>query len=97
MNLYNSRDPILRRFRFLDRLSQPIAAGFAGIETAFTPRVISPLAGQTTIRQYDCGGVIGTTHSERSYYGECPYFREIIRHLLWEESGATKSNACVSQ
>lgn len=97
MNLYNSRDPILRRFRFLDRLSQPIAAGFAGIETAFAPRAISPLAGQTTIRQYDCGGVIGTTHSERSYYGECPYFREIIRHLLWEESGATKSNACVSQ
>ena len=97
MNLYNSRDPILRRFRFLDRLSQPIAAGFAGIETAYAPRVISPLAGQTAIRQYDCGGVIGTTHSERSYYGECPYFREIIRHLLWEESGVTKSNACVSQ
>ena len=97
VNLYNSRDPVLRRFRFLDRLSQPIAAGFAGIETAFTPRITSPLAGQSAIRQYDCGTVIGTTHSEKSYYGECPYFRTLIRHVLWEDTGTNQSNACVLQ
>lgn len=97
VNMYNSRDPILRRFRFLDRLTQPIAAGFAGIEPAFTPRVTSPLTGQSAIRQYDCGSVIGTTHSERSYYGECPYFRTLIRHVLWEESDPVQSNVCVSQ
>jgi len=96
INLYNSRDPILRRFRFLDRFSRPIAAGFAGFsgfEVLFDPRVTSPLAGQSRIRQYDCGSVIGTTHSERSYYGECPYFRTMIHHLLWKDSAEVTCNA----
>jgi len=95
INMYNSRDPILRRFRFLDRLSRPIAAGFAGftgLESLADPRSTSPLSGQTRIRQYDCGSVIGTTHSERSYYGECPYFRYIIQHVLWTESSGTPTN-----
>jgi hypothetical protein len=98
INLYNSRDPILRRFRFLDRISQPIAAGFAGFAAfggVFDPRVTSPLAGQSRIRQYDCGSVIGTTHSEKSYYGECPYFRTMIQHLLWIDSTENTCNAAV--
>ena len=98
VNLYNSKDPILRRFRFLDRLSRPIAAGFAGftgIAALADPRVTAPLAGQSRIQQYDCGSVIGTTHSEKSYYGECPYFRKVIQHLLWKESGEANCNATV--
>ncbi len=98
VNLYNSRDPILRRFRFIDRLSSPIAAGFAGfagIAGLADPRVTTPLAGQSRIQQYDCGSVIGTTHSEKSYYGECPYFRRVIQHLLWKESGEAICNATV--
>ena len=96
INLYNSRDPILRRFRFIDRLSRPIAAGFAGftgIAALADPRATSPLTGQSRVRQYDCGSVIGTTHSEKSYYGECPYFRTLIQHLLWKDSGETTCNA----
>jgi hypothetical protein len=96
VNLYNSRDPILRRFRFIDRFSRPIAAGFAGFTgiAAFSdPRVTTPLAGQERIRQYDCGSVIGTTHAEKSYYGECPYFRKVIQHLLWKDSGESTCNA----
>ncbi len=96
INLYNSKDPILRRFRFIDRLSRPIAAGFAGftgIAALADPRATAPLSGQSRIRQYDCGSVIGTTHSEKSYYGECPYFRNIIQHLLWEDSGESTCNA----
>ena len=98
INLYNSRDPILRRFRFLDRFSQPIAAGFAGFAGfggLFDPRVTSPLAGQSRIRQYDCGSVIGTTHSEKSYYGECPYFRTMIEHLLWKDPTENTCNAAI--
>jgi hypothetical protein len=94
INLYNSRDPILRRFRFLDRIVRPVAAGFAGFESAADPVASSPLTGQTRIRQYDCGSVIGTTHSERSYYGECPYFRVLIRHLLWKDADETTCHAC---
>jgi len=98
VNLYNSKDPILRRFRFIDRLSSPIAAGFAGfvgISAFADPRVTTPLTGQSRIRQYDCGSVIGTTHSEKSYYGECPYFRKVIEHLLWKETGESACNATV--
>jgi len=96
INLYNSRDPILRRFGFLDKFSRPIAAGFAGFtgfDALLDPRVTSPLAGQSRVRQYDCGSVIGTTHSEKSYYGECPYFRTMIQHLLWKDSAEVTCNA----
>lgn len=94
INLYNSRDPILRRFRFIDRLSQPVAAGFAGfiglpgIEGFSNPRATSPLENSTKIRQFDCGSGIGTTHSERSYYAQCPYFALVLDHLLGQESNA---------
>ena len=98
VNLYNSRDPILRRFRFLDRLSRPIAAGFSGfigVATRVDPRATTPLTGQSRIRQYDCGSIIGTTHSEKSYYSECPYFRSMIQHLLWKDSVESTCNASV--
>lgn len=90
VNLYNSKDPILRRFRFIDRLSRPIAAGFAGFVGIGDIRVTEPLSGQSDtgqvrIRQYDCGSIIGTTHSERSYYGDCPYFGYVIDNLLWND------------
>ena len=98
VNLYNSRDPILRRFRFIDRLSRPIAAGFAGftgLPSLADPRATTPLTGQSRIRQYDCGSRIGTTHSEKSYYGECPHFRTMIQHLLWIVPGESTCNAPV--
>ena len=101
INLYNSKDPVLRRFRFLDRIGRPIAAGFAGftglngLESLSNPLATSPLSGQSRVRQYDCGSVIGNTHSERSYYGECHYFRMMIQHLLWKETGESNFNACV--
>jgi hypothetical protein len=95
VNLYNSRDPILRRFKFLDRIVRPVAAGFAGFEFIADPRATVPLSGQSRIRQYDCGSVIGTTHSEQSYYGECPYFRTLIHHLLWKETAENNPNACI--
>lgn len=96
VNLYNSKDPILRRFRFLDGGARPVAAGFAGfvgLTGSSDPRVTVPLAGQSKIRQYDCGSVIGTTHSEKSYYGECPYFGTVLDTLLWKET----IGSCISQ
>lgn len=84
VNLYNSKDPILRRFRFIDSIASPIAAGFTGFEAVANPRSTEPLIGSDRIKQYDCGTQIGSTHSERDYYGECPYFRKAINNLLWK-------------
>ncbi|MFM8573757.1 MAG: hypothetical protein ACKOAU_19335 [Pirellula sp.] len=92
VNLYNSKDPILRRFRFIDRISRPVAAGFAGfiglpgLEDISNPRATQPLTGSQNIRQFDCGSGIGNTHSERSYYAQCPYFKLLIDHLLGQEA-----------
>jgi hypothetical protein len=82
VNLYNSKDPILRRFRFIDSVARPIAGGFSGFEGLSTARSTKPLENNPLIRQYDCGGSIGATHSERSYYGECPYFCIALDNLL---------------
>lgn len=84
VNLYNSKDPILRRFRFIDTVARPIAAGFTGLEAASNPPATSPLQGQDKIEQFDCRSAIGSTHSEVSYYSECPYFRAAINNLLWK-------------
>jgi Alpha/beta hydrolase of unknown function (DUF900) len=84
VNLYNSKDPILRRFRFIDSVARPIAAGFTGLEAASNPPATSPLQGQDKIEQFDCRSAIGSTHSEVSYYSECPYFRAAINNLLWK-------------
>lgn len=84
INLYNSSDPILRRFRFIDSITRPIAAGFAGLGAVGDPPSTSPLQNQDRIEQYDCRSSIGATHSELSYYEECPCFRIAVDNLLWK-------------
>jgi hypothetical protein len=84
VNLYNSKDPILRRFRFVDRVTRPIAAGFAGLDAVADPPATAPLTGPARIEQYDCGASIGATHAELDYYTECPCFAIAIDNLLWK-------------
>ncbi len=90
VNMFNSKDPVLRRFRFIDRLTRPIAGGFAGFGGLADSRTTFVLAGgdanrepPLSVKQYDCGPAIGNTHSEVSYLGECPYFKVMIDTLLW--------------
>jgi hypothetical protein len=98
VNLYNSRDPVLRRFRFVDRVTKPIAGGLTGFDGIYDPRSITPFVGIENTRQYDCGAIIGTTHSEKSYYGECPYFRTLIDNVLWNPTNhATTCSRCTSK
>lgn len=79
VNLYNSSDPVLRRFRFFDRDSA-IAAGFAGI---LEPRLSSsPLASDPKITQYDCRA-IGRTHAELSYL-ECSAIYRAYANVLYQ-------------
>lgn len=64
VNLYNSVDPILKRFRFFDPGSSPVAAGFAGI---LDPSCTSPLNADQRMMQFDCR-CIGRTHLELDYH-----------------------------
>lgn len=79
VNIYNSRDPALRRFRFLDRVSAPIAAGFTGLAD---PRSTQPLQADVRIRQFDCGPDVGTSHDEMTYYQECCAFIVALDNAL---------------
>lgn len=77
LNLYNSTDPVLRRFRLLAVGSHAVAAGFGGF------------VGNSLIEQYDCSFCLGRTHDEQSYFRQCPYFGQVVDHLLWKESIGT--------
>lgn len=79
VNIYNSQDPVLRRFRFLDRVTTPIAAGFSGLAD---PRATQPLQADARIAQYDCGGVVGTTHDEMNYYRKCNAYNCALDNVL---------------
>ncbi len=79
VNVYNSRDPVLRRFRFIDRVTAPIAAGFSGLAD---PRATQPLQADKKIRQYDCGNDVGNSHDEMNYYHKCCSFRHALNNLL---------------
>ncbi len=76
-NLYNSRDPILRRFRFFDRDNDPVAAGFAGLSATLA---VLPLETNEKIEQDDCCSV-GRSHYEVAYFC-CGGFQKLIANLL---------------
>ncbi len=84
VNLYNSRDPVLRRFRFISRVSDPIAAGFRGFAQISDPRATSPISNAEVIEQFDCGGLVGTSHDEKTYYSRCSHFTKGALNLLWQ-------------
>ena len=77
VNVYNSMDPILKRFRFFDRDSSPIAAGFMGLSE---PRIGTPLSVDITVEQYDCCD-IGRTHAELDYL-RCRYMTRVFQNAL---------------
>jgi hypothetical protein len=83
VNLYNSQDPILQRFRFIDLTNRPAAGGFQGFITANGPRVSSPLIPQPRVLQIDCSSCIGASHAELDYYGLCSAMPLALDNVLW--------------
>ncbi|MGN6547314.1 MAG: alpha/beta hydrolase, partial [Aureliella sp.] len=79
VNVYNSRDPALKRFRFIDRMTSPIAAGFTGLAD---PRATQPLQADVRIRQFDCGPDVGTSHDEMTYYEQCCAYNIALDNAL---------------
>lgn len=84
VNLYNSIDPILKRFRFFDRDTSPVAAGFAGL---LELRSDAPLASNSTIAQFDCRS-IGRTHAELDYW-KCSHARRAFENVLGTDTQYT--------
>jgi hypothetical protein len=80
-NLYNSMDPILKRFRFFDQDGSPTAAGFAGL---MEPRSLQPLSEDSSIRQFDCRR-IGRTHAELDYL-KCALATGAFENVLGKRS-----------
>jgi hypothetical protein len=77
VNLYNSRDPILRRFRFFERSYSPVAAGFAGLSVTYA---IAPLDANEKVEQFDCR-VVGRSHDELDYF-RCNCFAIAVDNVL---------------
>jgi hypothetical protein len=80
VNLYNSSDPVLKRFRFIDSGS-PVAAGFLGLNARGGTR----FSKHPSVEQYDCSRAAGRTHSEVDYYCNCPCFKTSLRNVLGEK------------
>ncbi|MCA9193055.1 MAG: hypothetical protein KDB03_14875 [Planctomycetales bacterium] len=80
-NLYNSADPVLKRFRFFDLGAAPIAAGFAGI---LMPAGGAELDHAPKIVQVDCSRYTGRSHFEVEYYQQCPFTKVAIENLLYK-------------
>lgn len=82
-NLYNSCDPVLARYRMIDRCERPTALGYAGISSE------SLGAASGKLEQRDAASTVGSTHDESVYlhYGVTP--DELRRHLL-PPTAATK-------
>lgn len=79
VNIYNAQDPVLRRFRFIDRVTTPIAAGFSGLAD---PRATQPLQADRRITQFDCGNSVGNSHDEMNYYWHCCAYNFAIDNVL---------------
>lgn len=77
VNLFNSVDPVLKRFRFIDRGS-PEAAGLLGINARGGMRLLNA----SNVVQYDCSRAAGRTHSEVDYYRNCPSFKIALQNAL---------------
>ena len=90
VNMYNPRDPALRRFRFVDKESLPIAGGLTGFNlltdtrsTFQTGRNVAEHMPPLKIEQFNCSATVGKTHDEQTYLGQCPYLNRMIDVLLW--------------
>lgn len=75
--LYNSRDPILRRYRLLSPATSPQALGYTGLVGVDR---LGPL--EDRVEQWDMAGAVGPTHNEVRYFSSS-FFTRAGEHLLW--------------
>jgi len=74
--LYNSCDPILKRYRFIEKRSRPAALGYTG-----TWGLDESQANQT--EQFDVCCSVGRTHTEAVFFSSAEVIETIQRNVLW--------------
>jgi hypothetical protein len=74
---YNSRDPILRRYRLISPSTAPQALGCTGLVGR---ERLGPL--EDRVEQWDVAAIVGATHREERYFYS-PFFTQAGEHLLW--------------
>ena len=78
--LYNSRDPLLMHYRYLDKNSRAAALGFAGLEPG-------RLADQSVVfHQRDVREQVGLSHSESRYFASTELVRQLSQYLQWKKA-----------
>ena len=92
VNLYNSNDPVLRRYRLISTSSRATAAGVTGLVLPRNWLNLPPAEGTAVatpnyvrLQQYDCRSQLGRSHDERSYYRECSCTIHLMDHVLWND------------
>jgi hypothetical protein len=78
LNLYNSRDPVLKRYRALDKCARPAAAGFAGLAAGGCGR------GDEWLEQRDVSRLVGRTHAADHYLHHPHLLHQMRAVLLWK-------------
>lgn len=71
--LYNTCDPALQRYRFVDRCSRATALGYGGLPDH------CPVLGP--VEQLDAAPYAGRSHDEENYFGSCELLAAICRSL----------------
>jgi hypothetical protein len=74
---YNSNDPVLRKYRLLDRNDRSHALGFTGLTTP------PPGLAMSRIRQADVSGFVGRSHREADYLSVPELMLAARGFLLW--------------
>lgn len=75
--LYNSRDPILKRYALVAPRRHPHALGYTGLTSA--------IPGGAKIRQINVAPVVGRSHYEPRYLQNPGLLAEMRRCLLWQQ------------
>ena len=86
VNLYNSTDPVLKRFRFVEKGYSPVAAGYSGLPR-FSYYCSGPGEAKTCtpgLKQFDCRASVGRTHSEEGYICNTASYAVTVSNLLHE-------------
>lgn len=77
LNLYNPADPVLKRYRVVNKFEKPIAMGYSGIACE---HLLGPAAGR--IVECNVSGIVGRSHDEDHYFGSESVMQQVRRIVL---------------